>query len=197
MEHDELGKDPQLTQEAEPTPVQGFENGGAPTPFSEASIVDLLQQDMQEIAATKEVFIPIKGYERSGIQVCYHLPERGKELSDLARKVEREVKDNYSRNMTIAIDTMIHLCSGIYCQPENTPEPVILDPEDTGLPVGFDAELAKLMGMGDEVQSARQVVRRLFGNNDMAILAHAERLQRWLANTKADVTLELWQTTGE
>ena len=194
MEHDELVEQP---REDEATPVQGFENGGAPTAFSDASIVDLLQQDMREIAETKEVYIPIKGYERSGIQVCYHLPVGGKEIADIGRKVEREFKDAYSRNLNIAIDTMIHLCSGVYCQPPGVPEPVMLDPDDTGNPVGFDIQLAQLMGIEGEVQSARQVVRRLFGNNDMAILAHAEKLQRWLANTKADVTLELWQTQGE
>jgi hypothetical protein len=190
MESDELGSD-------QVTPVPGFEqesaNGDAPSPFSEASIADLLQADMAELAATKEVFIPIKGYERSGIQACYHLPAKGKELNDIGRKVEREFKDNYSRNLAIAIDTMIHLCSGIYCQPEGVPEPVMLDPDNTGAPVGFDQDLAKLMGIEGETQSARQVVRRLFNNNDLAIISHAEKLQRWLQNTKADVSLEIWQ----
>jgi len=194
MENDELVDEP---KEGEVTPVRVSDNGDAPTPFGDASIMDLLQADIQELSETKEVFIPVKGYERSGIQICYHLPDRGKELSDIARKVEREIKDQYSRNITIAIDTMIHLCSGIYCQPGDTPEPVMLDPDETGEPAQFDDKFAKLMGIEGQVHSARQVVRRLFNNNDMAIISHAEKLQRWLQNTKADVSLEIWQVQGE
>ena len=194
MENDELVDDPKPDED---TPVRVSENGDAPTPFEEASIMDLLQEDLRELAEVKEVYIPVKGYERSGIQVCYHLPGRGKELSDIARKVEREVKDRYTRNITTAIDTMIHLCSGIYVQPEGVESPVMLDPEETGEPAMFDQRLAHLMGIEGEVQSSRQVVRRLFNNNDMAIISHAEKLQRWMQDTKADVTLELWQTTGE
>jgi len=194
--NDELADLPQYGDDG-PTPVRASDNGDALSPFGEASIMDLLQQDLQEIADTKEVYIRLKGYERSGIQIKYHLPHKGRELSDIARKVEREHKDAYSRNINIAIDTMIHLCSGVYCQPEGVLEPVMLDPGDTGEPCMFDGRLAQLMGIDDEVASARQVVRRLFGDNDMAIIAHAEKLQRWLANTKADVTLEIWQTQGE
>jgi hypothetical protein len=68
-----------------------------------------------------------------------------------------------------------------------------LDPGDTGTPVMFDQRLAEILGMEGQVTSARQVVRKLFGNNDMAIVAHAEKLNRWLANTRADVSLEIWQ----
>jgi hypothetical protein len=174
----------------EDTPVPGFEEGG---PFSEKSIIQQLQAEAQELADAKEVFIPIKGYEGTGLQVKYHLPQHGKELSQIADKVRRQEKDAWERNLNIAIDTMIHLCSGIYVQPGDTPEPVMLDPEDTGVPASFDQRLAEILGIEGHVTSARQVVRRLFGNNDMAIVSHAEKLNRWLANTKADVTLEVWQ----
>jgi len=192
MEHDELLEHP---NEDEVTPVPGSDNGDAP--FSEASIMDLLQADMQELAESKDVYIPVKGYGRTGVQIRYGLPDKGRELSDIARKVEREVKDRYTRNITIAIDTMIHLCLGIYVQPEGVAEPVMLDPDETGEPVRFDNEFAKILGIETEVKSARQVVRRLFNNNDMAIISHAEKLQRWLQDTKADITLEIWQTAGE
>jgi hypothetical protein len=188
--HDEL-ETPAEPDEA--TPVRGFENGDAPAQFSDASIVDLLQEDMRELAETKEAYIPVKGYERVGLQVCYHLPDRGKELDEIARKVQREVKDNYNRNITIAIDTMIHLCSGLYVQPAGVTERVMLDLDHTGEPVMFDERLAEMMGIAGEVSTARQVVRKLFGNNDMMIISHAEKLNRWLQNTKADLSLEIWQ----
>ena len=180
-------------QDEDATPVPGFENGDAPTQFSEVSIVDLLQADMQELAETKEAYIPVKGYERVGLQVCYHLPDRGKELDQIARKVQREVKDNYNRNITIAIDTMIHLCSGLYVQPAGVTERVMLDLDHTGEPVMFDEKLAEMLGIESQVSTAREVVRKLFGNNEMMIISHAEKLNRWLQNTKADLSLEIWQ----
>jgi hypothetical protein len=155
--------------------------------------MDLLQADYKELTETKEVNSPVKGYERAGLQIRYHLPERGKELDEIARKVQREFKDNYSRNITIAMDTMIHLCSGLYVQPEGVPEPVTLDPDHDGIPVMFDEKLAGLIGFEGNVNSARQVLRKLFGNNDMMIISHAEKLNRWLQNTKADLSLEVWQ----
>ena len=182
----------ELGNEDKATPVQEVEQERPP--FSEASVMDLLQADMQELAETKEAYIAVKGYERTGLQIRYHLPNRGKELDEIARRVQREFKDSYSRNIGIAIDTMIHLCDGIYVQPEGVPEPVMLDPDNTGYPAEFDEKLAGIMGMDTtEVQSARQVLRRLFGNNEMAILAHAEKLNRWLQNTKTDLSLEVWQ----
>lgn len=181
---------PHDNDDGEATPVPGFEQERPP--FSEASIVDILQAEHKELAEAKDTLIPVKGYERTGLQVQYRLPDRGKELDDIARKVMREMKDAYSRNLYTAIDTMIHLCTGIYVQPPGVEEPVILDPENTGSPALFDVQLAQLMGM-ENIESSRQVVRRLFGNNDMAIIAHAEKLNRWLQNTKADLSLEIWQ----
>ena len=158
------------------------------------SLLDTFQAELDEIASTKSVMIPVKGYEKTGLQVRYGMPENGKHLDQLARRVQREYKDAFSRNLYIAIDTMIDLCEGIYVQPEDVPEPVMLDPHDTGEPCEFDVTLAELMGMNGMSGSARQVVRRLFGNNDFAVMAHAEKLSRWLQNTKADLELEFWQT---
>ena len=175
------------------SPVPGLEDE-EPAPFQEASIIDLLHKDVEELNASKEVYIPMKGYENTGMQIRYRLPERGKELDNIASNVRRETKDNYTRNLIIAMDVMIELCTGIFVQPGNTPEPVPLDPEDTGEPCKFDQRLAELLGMPEPVTvGARRVLKQLFGNNDMAIISHSEKLNRWLANTKADVSLEIWQ----
>lgn len=163
-----------------------------PAPFGQPSVLDLFNQEFKELADNKEAFIPVAGYGRTGLQVKYHLPESGKELDDIARKVQRETKENYYRNLFIATDTMIHLCSGLYVQPEDTPEPVMLDPGDTGYPCMFDSRLGEMVGSPIE-SGARGALRKLFGNNDLAILSHAEKLNRWLQNTKADLTLEVWQ----
>jgi hypothetical protein len=169
------------------------------------SIVDLLRQDLKELEESEEVFIPVTGYERVGLRVKYRLPESGKELDAIARKNMREFKDNFSRNLYTMIDTMITLCQGIYVQPDQkelgleTPitEPIPLDADGTGETVYFDERLAEALGFAEEVHSARAVVRRMFGHNDMMIMNHSERLNRWLMNTKANLDVEFWQLGEE
>jgi hypothetical protein len=185
----------QPTQVVQPGPVEGFSEGNGVHPANDnASVIDLLKQDVEEISQVEDVYIPVKGYERTGLAIRYHLPERHKELDTIANKVNREFKDNYSRNLHIGIDTMVYLCSGLYVKhPEpGTDEWVELDPQETGEPVHFDTRLAGILGW-DDVSTARQVVKRLFGGNELAINVHAERLNRWLANTKADINQEFWQ----
>jgi hypothetical protein len=164
-----------------------------PRMFSEPSMIDLLKQDLQELTEHQDVYIPISGYEKTGLAVRYRLPENGKELDAIGRKVMREHKDQFSRNLYIAMDTMIVLCLGLYVRPPDlTDEYVELDPELEGSPVHFDYRLGSILGM-DESGTARQVVKKLFGGNELAIINHAEKLNRWLMNTKADLSLELWQ----
>jgi len=171
----------------ESPPVLGLQPG------ADFSFVEVFREELRELSETQEVYIPVRGYERTGLQVRYHMPEHGKELGLIAQKVLRETKDTFTRNLYIAMDTMSHLCDGLYVQPEGVEEPVMLDPQELGEPMQFDERLAEMMGANGEVHSSRQVIRKLFANNDLAIVNHAERLQRWLANTKADIDAELWQ----
>jgi hypothetical protein len=157
------------------------------------SVLDLLKQDHDEIAASSEVFIRVVGYDKSGLQVKYRLPESG-ELATIGKKIERQHKDMFARNLYIAMDTMIALCEGIYVQPEGVEEPVGLDFEESGEPCGFDERLAVHLGMDGETSiTARDVVRRVFDNRDFAIISHAEKLNRWLVDAKADVDKEFWE----
>lgn len=160
----------------------------------EASIVDLIRADLQSIADIEDVLIPVAGYERTGLQIKYRLPESGKELEQIARRVEKEAKkDRYARSLNSAIDTMIKLCIGVYVQPPDVDEPVELDPKEQGTPVCFDPDLAEILGMnGDGPIRARDVVRKLFDGNDLAIFNHAEKLSRWLGDTKADLEVSFF-----
>jgi len=171
----------------EDAPVLGFSEGGG------VSFVDVFREELKELAEAETCFIPVKGYERTGLQIRYAMPENGKQLDNIARKVTREFKDAYSRNLYISIDTMIVLCDGVFVQPQGVEEPVMLDPEEFGQPCQFDERLAQIMGMNGATGSARQVVKHLFGGNELAIMAHSERLSRWLQNTKADLEAEIWQ----
>lgn len=193
---DEYGEEPHGDDEAlgqhletdETPPVQGFNAGG------DFAIVDVFREELRELQEAQTVLIPMKGYERIGLQIQYHMPEHGKEIANIAAKAMREVKDTYSRNLIIAMDSMIALCDGMYVQPEGVEEPVLLDPDSSGIPMDFgDSRLNDMMGGNGEVLNARAQLKKLFGGNEMAIVAHSERLQRWLQNTKADLDSELWQ----
>jgi hypothetical protein len=174
------------------SPVPPFGNKG---PFSTPSIVDLFKQEQEELASAKEVYIPVRGYEKTGLQIRYRMPESGKELELISTKVTRQHKDTYSRNLYTAMDTMAALCDGLFVQPEGAEEPVMLDPDEVGEPCGFDTTLATMLGMdvdGGAITS-RSVVKKLFGGNELAVMTHAFDLNRWLQNTKADLNLEIWQ----
>jgi hypothetical protein len=174
----------------DPLPVQGFNSQGL---FSTPSIVDLFRSEQESLASAKSVFIAVKGYEQTGLQIRYRMPESGKELEILANRINRQYKDTYSRNLYVSMDTIILLCDGLYVQPEGVTEPVMLDPDEIGEPCGFDTTLAGLLGMDGEGLTARLVLRKLFGDNELAIITHAFDLNRWLQNTKADLNLEIWQ----
>lgn len=169
--------------------------GGAP--FSSQSVYDLFKQEQAELANATEVFLPVKGYEPIGLQIQYRVARDGKELDAVGQKVNKQFADAYSRNLYGSMDLMILLCKGLFVQPDDVPEPVMFDPEDTGEPCLFDERLAKLMGMTFQDQpTARDVVKKLFGGDrgELAVIAHAERLQRWLVDAKADLRREIWQS---
>ena len=86
--------------------------------FLVRSIVDLFKQEQAELASSKSVFIRVNGYEQTGLQIRYKMPASGKELEVISSKVQRQHKDNYSRNLYTAMDTMIHLCDGLFVQPD-------------------------------------------------------------------------------
>lgn len=163
------------------------------------SIIDLLKQDAEEIAAIKDVYIPITGWENTNLSIRYRLPESGAELDRIARKVIQEVKkeNRFERGLKTAMDTLITLSEGLYVQPVGVDKPVELDPNETGAAVNIiDGEeiLAPIFGWKPgEADNARKALKKLFGNNDLAIINHAEKLNRWLVDTRADIKTELWQ----
>lgn len=159
------------------------------------SVVDLLKQDLKEISTQKNVYIRVPGFERSGLQVKYRLPENGQEIGDIGKKIERQHKEVFARNLYTAMDTMIVLCDGLFVQPDGIDEPVMLDYEETGTPCRFDDRLAAYLGMNGDPHdlTARSIVRKLFDDREFAIINHAEKLSRWLVDASADVNREFWQ----
>lgn len=188
--------------------TQIFDTGDSPVPEDDGhpagqkSILDLLKADYKDVAETKEVYIPVAGWERTGLSVRYRLPTSGVELDAIARKVNQQYNrnDRYNRGFFTAVDTMIMLCDGLYIKhPDDPSQWVELDPNENGAPLDFGdgEELSSIFGWNGNVSSARDVVKRMFGNNEMSILDHCGKLQRWMVDTKTDITTELWQLSTE
>ena len=182
------------------------ENGGAgdglPVSFSDApvgfsekeaprSLIDLVKGDLEQLAALDHVDIPIPGYDSSGLRVRYRAPRSGRELSNLTRPILREFRnDDYGRNLAIAIDLMIELSEGLYILHPDTRETITFDPDLSGIPLNFNFALVEALGWNaDELNSSRKVVKKLFDNNDVAILSHADELNNWLKNKRYEVGL--------
>lgn len=188
MSSEDIVIDPGTTQDEPPQTV-------------EMSVVDLLKKDLTELEESTDVFIPVPGYESSGLAVNYRLPTSGKELDAIMQRVFKQTKDNYERGINTALDTMISLCLGLWVQLPDMEERQPLDFDKSGIPVRFDDRLPKNLGWelppGETTWRARLVVRKLFANNELAIGTHVEKLQRWLQNTKIDIQSEYWESLGE
>lgn len=181
------------TPTGEDLPVEPLEKESTHFTQEDASLMDAVLQEYQELADIKDVYIPVVGYTSTGLSVRYRMPENTKELSMVEEKVNRQTKDKMARNINSAIDTMCLLCIGLYVKhPDRNDVYVELDPAMEGSPVRFDDRLVAAMKW-QNIETARQTVRKLFRNNEIAILSHAEKLSRWLANSKADLSVELWQ----
>lgn len=174
-------------------PVEPLETGAEHFSKSDASLMDALLQEYKELSETKDTYIPVVGYNSTGLSIRYRMPESARELAELEKKVNRQTTDKLDRNMNMAIDTMLLLCLGLYVRhPDKVDVYVELDPAMEGSPVGLDDRLVTAM-QWEGITTARQTVRKLFRNNEMAILSHAEKLSRWLGDSKADLSVEMWQ----
>jgi hypothetical protein len=167
-------------------------------PTTEHSLVDVIRGELKELQEQKVVYIPVAGYEKSGLHARYRLPENGKILDDIVRRVMREYKDKYSRNLYATADTIIHLCEGLYVRhPEAGEEYVELDPDEQGYPVRFDYRLAGIISDNGTLDTERKVLFALFGYKDVFILNHGAKLNMWMMDTNIDVETELWTQLGE
>lgn len=162
--------------------------------ISQATLLEAVKQEYEQLAKATDTYIPVIGYSASGLNIRYRLPHNGKELDAIATKVFRQVKSAYERNINVAIDTLITLCIGLYIEhPDKAGEYVEFNPDNQDGPITFiDTRLAEVLGW-ENITNARQAVRRLFANNEMALLSHADKLGRWMTDTSADLTTEVWQ----
>lgn len=156
---------------------------------TQSSLLDALAAQRDEIANVTEVFIPIPGYEASGMTLMarYRLMS-GEDIEQIGRKVLREFKKNqrYERNLYATIDMMVEACTGIFV--ERSGERIQLKNHEVEIE-GYDENLAEALKF--EGPNARRCVIGVFGNNIVAIQSHSVLLGRWMADTSTDVLSEM------
>jgi len=155
------------------------------------SLAEQLRARRAEIAETKDVLIPLIGYEEMGVTVKHRLMERS-EIEAIGRKVIQETRDRTERNMRILLDTILNSTMGFYHQANGAPiSPVINDLEDNRQVLNWD-EFARYLGWkpGGE-GDARSALYFVFAGNEFTIGQYGILLNRWMSNTGLNVDEEL------
>jgi hypothetical protein len=157
------------------------------------SLMEQLRLRRAEVADTKEVLLPIVGFEDFGLHVKHRLIDRI-EVEDVGKRVAKQEKDRGERMMLILIDTIILSTEGFYVQRKLDREPVQLLDEKGGTnePVTRWDQLALNLGWEPPLgnANARTALMFVFGGNEFAVGQHGIRLNRWLANTGLQVDEE-------
>ena len=156
---------------------------GKPAP---ANLLESLRQRREEVASDHTVTLSLPGYDQDypKLYVKYRNVD-GKEVDLIARKVQRETKDRWDRQVLSTVDILIEACVGFYVattsEEEDDPTPLV-GPDGT-LITGYDHTLSEAFQMN--AQSARDTLFELFGGrkNDIMIMSHGVQLSRWMGNT--------------
>lgn len=150
------------------------------------NLMNQLRAKREEIANTRDTFLPITGYEDLGLQVQHRLMDRP-EVEKIGRKVFHEVKNRGERQMRILVDQIIQSTIGFYIQREEDDEPVQLSDENNG---DEDIErwdqMAAYLGW-DPNGNARSALYYVFGGNEFAVGQYGILLNRWMGNTGLNV----------
>ena len=159
------------------------------------NLLDQLALRRKEISETKEVFIPVPGYDKEPplLLIRYRLLE-GPELDRIGNSIRRTFKSRWDRQLYAGVDTFINAVVGVFIDLGNgVPQPLTRN----GVPIlGFTRELAEGLQFADEIgdpDRPRDVVFGLFANNDVAIAQHNFLLNRWMGDTSVDVSKEFYE----
>lgn len=170
------------------------------TPGSIETLVDdqpdgLLEQlaaKRQEIAETKETFIPIPGYDQKPplLLANYRLLE-GPELAQIGEDIRASHRrmSRWDKQLQAAVLMFDRACVGIYVD-KGDGQPVPLTWH--GRPIsGYTIDLAEALRFLDKLPenpTHSDVIFGLFAGNDLAVSQHSFQLNRWFGNTSIDVS---------
>lgn len=158
-----------------------------------SSPLEQLAAKHRELSETKEVNIPVPGYDKQPplLFIRYKLLD-GAEISRMGDKIRRETRNQWQRQMYAAVDTFINACVGFYYDDgDGQYKPLMYQGEHI---TGFSTQLAEALGFAAELPAeatARAVAFSMFNNNDAAIAQHNYLLNVWFQDTSLDIQAEL------
>jgi hypothetical protein len=155
-----------------------------------SSLFEQLREKRAEAAAGTETFIPIPGYDSEApVLLAKYRVLDGKELDTIGRKVQKQTKDRWNRQILAAMDSCIAACEGMYIDMLDGSEPQPLTFNEIPI-LGFTGELAQALQY--EATNAREVFSGLFLGNEVAMIQHNVRLSLWMGNTSRKVDQDMF-----
>lgn len=156
---------------------------------SSESLLESLAAAREETAEDRETFIAIPGYEKAGLELLarYRLLS-GPEIEGIARKaMGKNRRRSFAQGLAAACDTMAAACTGIYFQRPEDDEPQPLTVGGQHIVNYGDPKLKQALKIGDDVTTARGVILSTFCDNELAVVEHSTKLQRWFGNTNSEL----------
>lgn len=161
-----------------------FDTNGEVEEEPAKNLLDQLRQERRESMENMETLIPVPGYDNIPLLIQYRMMD-GHEMDKIGRKVIKQTRDRWTRNLMAAIDTMISAATGVFIEVGGEVQPLTLNRQPI---LGYTPELAEALGF--KAATAREVVIGTFQNKDMHIANHSMRLQRWFGDSSAAVDEE-------
>lgn len=150
-----------------------------------ASMMDQIRAQHKKLADSQDTIISVPGYEEL-LAVKYRVLDVQREINDINRRTSREFSDPIVAALYSTLDAMARACVEIFAVrgDDNVPLSEAFGPDTP--PIRYDQKLAEFMDFKD-VETAREVILRLFAENEPMIMDHGIRLNRWMTNTSRQV----------
>ena len=159
----------------------------------------LMQSMMDKLRAERDAATPdtadinIPGYRDKFVARYKVVP--GRIAAELGKRAQRQFNEIHEQNIWATVDLIVAANTGLYFRNFDEEDPdkqlVPLDPDhEIGDPavvaVTFsDPRTADMLHLTTD--TARDLVYKVFGENDSAIMAHGITLSRWMADTSKGV----------
>lgn len=164
------------------------ENGDIQVPPAGNSMMDALRAKHRRIteSLTKDIALP--GYD--GVLVArYRVLDFQQEIAKIGKRVEVEFKTQAEQALYGAIDTMVLACKelGMWDRDSEEDDHFVSYQSIIGLdaPVRYGPSLVEAMGW-EKIDTARDVVFKVFGGVETMILGHGAQLNAWFGNVTGD-----------
>ena len=160
-----------------------------------SSLKERMAQRREEILKNRFYDQDLPGYDGM-VYGRYRLLD-GEKLNQIAENVIRTIKaeQKAERGLAAAIDTLSASLIEIRVRDEGR-DTSLAEHLGEDSPVRFDKKLAEFMDFSDslgDTPRVRDIVREVFLNNEVALMAHNQRLSRWMMSNGVDIQSELME----